>query len=192
MDCSLETSAFAVSYSEGRENPNAVRRNRPSLVRYHRKVLPQNVRQVLNSIIIKRNGFVMNTRLLLGALATAAVLASPAHAKLDGKVPESGMVTFVTFSADGCQPCRLMEPALRKLDQEYEGRAAIREINTSEYPELVPYFRIAAVPTQILFDKDGKELGWHQGYMDESSMRQAIEGALKAAEAKPDEAKAAK
>lgn len=87
------------------------------------------------------------------------------------------MVTFVTFSADGCQPCRLMEPALRKLDQEYEGRAAIREINTSEYPELVPYFRIAAVPTQILFDKDGKELGWHQGYMDESSMRQAIEGA---------------
>ena len=70
----------------------------------------------------------MNTRLLLGALATAAVLASPAHAKLDGKVPEPGMVTFVTFSADGCQPCRLMEPALRKLDQEYEGRAAIREI----------------------------------------------------------------
>ena len=59
----------------------------------------------------------MNTRLLLGALATAAVLASPAHAKLDGKVPEPGMVTFVTFSADGCQPCRLMEPALRKLDQ---------------------------------------------------------------------------
>lgn len=134
----------------------------------------------------------MNTRLLLGALAAAAVLASPAHAKLDGKVPEPGMVTFVTFSADGCQPCRLMEPALRKLDQEYEGRAVIREINTSEYPELVPYFRIAAVPTQILFDKDGKELGWHQGYMDESSMRQAIEGALKAAEAKPDEAKAAK
>ena len=128
MDCSLETSAFAVSYSEGRENPNAVRRNRPSFVRYHRKVLPQNVRQVLNSIIIKRNGFVLNTRLLLGALATAAVLASPAHAKLDGKVPEPGMVTFVTFSADGCQPCRLMEPALRKLDQEYEGRAAIREI----------------------------------------------------------------
>ena len=44
----------------------------------------------------------MNTRLLLGALAAAAVLASPAHAKLDGKVPEPGMVTFVTFSADGC------------------------------------------------------------------------------------------
>ena len=122
----------------------------------------------------------MNIRLLLGALAAAATLASPAQAALDGKVPEPGMVTFVTFSADGCQPCRLMEPALRKLDQEFEGRAAVREINTSEYPELVPYFRIAAVPTQILFDRNGKELGWHQGYMDESSMRQAIEGALKA------------
>lgn len=121
----------------------------------------------------------MNIRLLLGALA-AATLAASAHAALDGKVPEPGMVTFVTFSADGCQPCRLMEPALRKLDQEFEGRAAVREINTSEYPELVPYFRIAAVPTQILFDRNGKELGWHQGYMDESSMRQAIEGALKA------------
>ena len=55
----------------------------------------QNVRQVLNSIIIKRNGFVMNTRLLLGALATAAVLASPAHAKLDGKVPEPGTLTLL-------------------------------------------------------------------------------------------------
>ena len=84
------------------------------------------------------------------------------------------------------------DPYNAVIISEYEGRVAIREINTSEYPELVPYFRIAAVPTQILFDKDGKELGWHQGYMDESSMRQAIEGALKAAEAKPDEAKAAK
>lgn len=126
----------------------------------------------------------MTIRLLIGAFAAAAVLAAPAQAKLTGKVPEPGMVTFVTFSADGCQPCRMMEPALKKLDQEFEGRAAIRELNTSEYPELVPYFRIAAVPTQILYDKNGKELGWHQGYMDEPSMRKAIEDALKASEDK--------
>ena len=131
----------------------------------------------------------MTIRLLIGALAAAAVLAAPAQAKLTGKVPEPGMVTFVTFSADGCQPCRMMEPALKKLDQEFEGRAAIRELNTSEYPELVPYFRIAAVPTQILYDKDGKELGWHQGYMDEPSMRKAIEDALKASEDKMKEEK---
>lgn len=116
---------------------------------------------------------------LLMGLAAAVVMASPAQAALEGKIPEPGMVTFVSFGSDGCRPCRMMEPHLRKLDKEFEGRAAIRELNLSKYPEVGPYFRITAVPTQILFDSKGQELGWHQGYMDEVSMRTAIEDALK-------------
>lgn len=121
----------------------------------------------------------MKLQHLMMGLAAAAVMMSPAHAKLEGKIPEPGMVTFVSFGADGCRPCRLMEPMLKRLDEEFEGRAAIRELNTSEYPEVVPYFRITAVPTQILYDSKGKELGWHQGFMDEASMRTAIQDALK-------------
>ncbi|MFR6359319.1 MAG: hypothetical protein ACLUNV_06710 [Sutterella wadsworthensis] len=125
----------------------------------------------------------MNTRLLLGALATAAVLASPLmRSSTFGKVPEPGMVTFVTFSADGCQPPD--GPPFRKLDQEYEGRAAIREINTSEYPvcRCLPH-RGRAHP-QVSSRTAKGSAGTRA--MDESSMRQAVRGALKAAEAKPD------
>ena len=118
------------------------------------------------------------THLLMG-LAAATVVAMPAQAKLEGKIPEPGMVTFASFGSDGCRPCRMMEPHLRKLDKEFEGRAAIRELNLSKYPEVGPYFRITAVPTQIRFDSAGKQLGWHQGYMDEGSIRTAIEDALK-------------
>ena len=76
-----------------------------------------------------------------------------------------------------------MAPILKKLDEEYEGRAAVRFINTVKYPEIAEYFRIAVLPTQIFYNHRGEEVGWHAGYLDEGSMRAKLDELIAAAKA---------
>lgn len=111
------------------------------------------------------------------ALGLAAVTAT-ANAALEGPIPTKDMPTMASFGSDGCAPCKLMLPVLEKLDKEYEGRVAIRYLNLTQYPELAGYFKITSVPTQIFYDHTGKEIGWHAGYIDEGSIREAIDGML--------------
>ena len=130
---------------------------------------------------------------LLAAGAAALSFSAPAGAALTGRVPEPGMITMADFGTPSCQPCRLMRPFLEKLDREYEGRVAIRYIDSEVLPEAFEWFRITSVPTQIFFDHHGQEVGWHAGYLDEGSMREQIEKMLKAqADEKADQEKKSK
>ena len=117
-----------------------------------------------------------------------AAFSLTADAALEGPIPTKGMPTVASFGSDGCAPCKLMEPVLEKLDKEFEGRVAIRYLNLTQYPELAGYFKITSVPTQIFYDHTGKEIGWHAGFIDEGSIREAIDGML--AEQKKAEKKA--
>ena len=117
-----------------------------------------------------------------------AAFSLTAEAALEGPIPTKGMPTVASFGSDGCGPCKLMLPVLEKLDKEFEGRVAIRYLNLTDYPELAGYFKIASVPTQIFYDHTGKEIGWHTGFIDEGSIREAIDGML--AEQKKSEKKA--
>ena len=114
------------------------------------------------------------TGLTLGLAACALT----AEAALEGPIPTKGMPTMASFGSDGCAPCKQMLPVLEKLDKAYEGRAAIRYLNLTQYPELAGYFKITSVPTQIFYDHTGKEIGWHAGYIDEGSIREALDGML--------------
>ena len=126
----------------------------------------------------------MLRRTLCACLAAAhLIFAQGAYAALDGRVPEPGMVTMADFGAESCLPCKAMAPILKKLDREYEGRAAVRFINTVKYPEIAEYFRIAVLPTQIFYNHRGEEVGWHTGYLDEGSIRAKLDELIAAAKA---------
>ena len=121
---------------------------------------------------------------IFACLSAALPFSVPcAQAALDGRVPEPGMVTMADFGAESCLPCKAMAPILKKLDEEYEGRAAVRFINTVKYPEIAEYFRIAVLPTQIFYTHRGEEVGWHAGYLDEGSMRAKLDELIAAAKA---------
>ena len=121
---------------------------------------------------------------ICACLSAALLFSGPgAQAALDGRVPEPGMVTMADFGAESCLPCKAMAPILKKLDEEYEGRAAVRFINTVKYPEIAEYFRIAVLPTQIFYNHRGEEVGWHAGYLDEGSIRAKLDELIAAAKA---------
>ena len=92
-----------------------------------------------------------------------------ADARPDGvqEVPVKGMVTMVDLGADSCIPCKMMAPIIKKMEKKYEGKAAIVFIDVWKHRDQAKRFGIRAIPTQIFFDKDGKERYRHVGFMGE-------------------------
>ncbi len=107
------------------------------------------------------------TLTLISILIFTYALAAKEPAKT---VPVKGMVTMVDIGAKKCIPCRMMAPILAKLEKEYKGRAAIVFLDVWEDPAPAKHFSIRAIPTQIFFDKKGKEVRRHEGFMSEKDI----------------------
>lgn len=78
---------------------------------------------------------------------------------------KSGRPTLADFGKDWCVPCRMMVPVLKQAARDYRGKANVVFVNLEQYPDLGTRHRIAAMPTQILFDGKGKEIKRHMGYI---------------------------
>jgi thioredoxin 1 len=91
------------------------------------------------------------------------------------EVPVKGTVTMLDIGADKCIPCKMMAPIMKELEEEYQGKAAIIFIDVWKHPEQAPKFRIRAIPTQIFYDKDGKEVQRHEGFMDKKAIVAVLE-----------------
>ena len=85
-------------------------------------------------------------------------------------VPVAGMVTMIDLGAKKCIPCKMMAPILAKLEKEYAGRAAVVFLDVWEDPAPAKRFGIRAIPTQIFFDKAGKEVYRHEGFLSEEAI----------------------
>ena len=107
-------------------------------------------------------------------IATLALAPFDLHSRdYDGKsmdVPVKGMATLVDLGAKSCIPCKMMDPILQKMDQRYEGKAAVIFIDVRYHQEEARRFQINGIPTQIFFDKTGKEIYRHTGFMSEAAI----------------------
>jgi thioredoxin 1 len=66
-------------------------------------------------------------------------------------------VTLVDFHASWCGPCRTLAPVLEQVAKEMDGKALICKVDVDSEQGVSTRFKIASVPTMILF-KDGKEV----------------------------------
>ena len=86
------------------------------------------------------------------------------------EIPVKGMVTMIDLGAKRCIPCKMMAPILDKLKKEYAGRAAVIFLDVEKDPSLIKRFGVSAIPTQIFFDRDGKGVLRHRGFMSEKEI----------------------
>ena len=117
----------------------------------------------------------MNRILFPLFLITLLLMALPAQAEEPSVIPVKNMVTMVDLGADKCIPCKLMAPILERLEPEYKGKAAIVFIDVWKNPERAKKFGISSIPTQIFYDKNGKEQYRHAGFMDEKEIRTQLD-----------------
>lgn len=116
-------------------------------------------------------------RLYLLTLLTI-MLSAPVHAGEARELPVKDMVTMVDLGADNCVPCKLMAPIIKKLESEYEGKAAIVFIDVWKDPDQAKKFGIRVIPTQVFYGKGGKEHYRHVGFMSEEEIKEQLDTLL--------------
>ena len=71
---------------------------------------------------------------------------------------ESEKPVMVEFSAPWCSYCRKIEPALKKVDQQYAEVLTIGQVNIDNEPALTEAEKIELIPTFVIY-KNGKAVG---------------------------------
>lgn len=116
---------------------------------------------------------------ILGAgQAVAAPGVLPVPAAKGVALPVKGMVTVVDLGASTCIPCKMMAPILMELEKEYRGRAAVVFLDVREDYDAAKRFGIRAIPTQIFYDKTGREVARHEGFMDKKTLSAKLDALL--------------
>lgn len=94
---------------------------------------------------------------------------NPAPGEFDGIV--SSGKTLVDFWASWCAPCRAQTPIVERLEKETDVKLV--SVNVDECEELAGRFRIASIPTLILYI-DGEPVKKFVGFTSLAELKAAF------------------
>ncbi len=81
----------------------------------------------------------------------------------DEKVLKAQLAVLVDFWAPWCGPCKMAEPVLEELSDDYKDKIVIAKINVDENQNTASKYSVLSIPTTVLF-KAGKEIGRQVGF----------------------------
>jgi len=118
--------------------------------------------------------------LVAGLLISCASSEQGSAAQVVPGIPVENTVTLVDIGASTCLPCKMMLPILKDLKEEYKGRAAVIFIDIWDQANKgkAESFKVMSIPTQVFYDKQGKEVYRHVGFLDKDSIVGKLEELL--------------
>ncbi len=85
------------------------------------------------------------------------MLKTVSESTFEAEVVKSDRPVLVDLWAPWCGPCIAMEPAMKELATEFDGKVDIAKVNVDENPALAQSLDVMSIPTLMLF-KDGKPI----------------------------------
>lgn len=84
------------------------------------------------------------------------------------------MPVLVDFWATWCAPCKMLNPILAKLAEEFQSQLRIAKVDIDQHQQLAMEYGVRSVPTLKLF-RDGRIVQELLGAQPENALRQAID-----------------
>jgi thioredoxin 1 len=90
------------------------------------------------------------------------------------KARASGKPSLVDFGSKGCKPCDMLAPILETLKKKYDGQANVLFVFVVQDQILAARYGVDAIPVQVFFDKDGKEVSRHVGFFPQEDIEKQM------------------
>lgn len=91
----------------------------------------------------------------------------------DAEVTEYKGKVLVDFWASWCPPCKMLSPVVEQVAEEVTD-VKVCKINVDEQSKLTNRFRIASIPTLIVFD-DGAETNRSLGFIPKDAVLELLQ-----------------
>ena len=85
------------------------------------------------------------------------------EATFQSEVIDSEMPVLVDFTAVWCSPCKMLDPIVKQLAQDWEGKVKVVKLDVDDNPQMTIDYNVMGVPTLMLF-KGGKPVERLSGY----------------------------
>ncbi len=119
-------------------------------------------------------GLIVVLAAAMGAIVGAQLITTDdADAPTGTATTETGGVPkLLDLGSKSCIPCKKMAPILEELKKDYAGKFDVEFIDVGERENAAKakQYGIKLIPTQIFFDKDGRELWRHEGFLGKADI----------------------
>jgi thioredoxin 1 len=110
------------------------------------------------------------------------ITAAPAFARKAPKPapPAAAAVLprLVDLGATKCIPCKRMAPILEALKVDYAGAVDVQFIDVWQNPQAGTPYGIRLIPTQVFFDRKGRERFRHEGFFAREEIERIFKDSL--------------
>jgi len=93
------------------------------------------------------------------------------------EVLDSNKVALVDFWAEWCGPCKVVDPIVKDLSNQYNEQAVFGKLNVDHNPEVSLKYGIRNIPT-ILFIKNGEVVDKQVGAVPRNVLEQKLKAHL--------------
>jgi len=98
-------------------------------------------------------------------------------ASFDNDVVNSETPVLVDFWAEWCGPCRMMEPTVGAIADDYAGRVKVGKLNVDENGGTAMRYGVRGIPTLLLF-KGGRVVEQRVGAIGKSEVQKMLDAHL--------------
>lgn len=73
------------------------------------------------------------------------------EADFQAQVIDASLPVLVDFTATWCGPCKMLDPIVKQIADEWSGRLKVVKLDVDANPEVAMQYQVLGVPTLMLF-----------------------------------------